>query len=846
MTKQIAACLIAGTSLLALGTQAFAQDADVERIETGAGNLDVILVTAQKRAQNLQDVPIAISAIGADKVEQLGIQDARDLSGLAPNVTVVGGTVSNTSAVVSIRGIASGAQETFGIDSNNAIYVDGIYIARNGAAGLDVADIERIEVLRGPQGTLFGRNTTGGAISFVSRAPSDDLRVQAEAGYGNFDSWNAKLSVDPGEIAGIRTSFSYSHRERDGYVDNILTPDSRDPGALRQDSYRAAAAFDLGSTGSVRYIFDYAKVRGVPTAFQLTNVADGSPRPPVSVDGQLVTVTQQAPVAQYLANAEFLEPGCAALGVPTKEYRDTLCLNSQGRSTDEIYGHNFQVINDFGGFQVKTLTGFRFWNNEILGSDIDGLGTIRGPLFSQASLLNGLPEELLAFIPTIPEAARPFIANAEVPTTTADLFTTSNDRKHKQFSQEIEFSGDASAFDWVAGGFYFWEKGSEDNPQTSVFVLDTNQIFLGSFGALGPALAAANPERYRAVVTPAVLRYTATNESYALYGQTTVYPAGRDAPLSVTAGARYTWDERTIVRLQNGPVPADGVERGNQDFSRFTWNLMGRYEFTPEISVYARAATGYRSGGFNAQDPVIPGTNQIPSFDEETVMSYEIGLKSELFDRAVRLNVAGYYNQYDDLAVVVPLAGPPGTFGSRIANAGSVDYKGVEADIQAILNRNFSVDGSIGYVDIKYKEFLAGRPLEGGEPVNIASVITPGYTSPLTANAALNARFDVGSRGIELIGRVGYTYEDGKYSFSSDISSPFNEELKGGNRHLLDAQLTLAGVTLGGAEAEVMIWGKNLLDDVDLFRGIDFGQLGFAGGYYSPPRTYGTTVRVKY
>ena len=177
------ACLTVGVSALAMAAPTFAQEADAS-----ASDLDIIVVTAQKREQNLQDVPIAISAIGAAKLDQLQISDTNDLSGLAPNLTITPSTTNHSASVISIRGIPSGAQETFGLDLANAVYIDGVYIGRASALGMGVMDLERVEILRGPQGTLFGRNTTGGAISFVSRKPAADFRLNAEAGYGNFNA----------------------------------------------------------------------------------------------------------------------------------------------------------------------------------------------------------------------------------------------------------------------------------------------------------------------------------------------------------------------------------------------------------------------------------------------------------------------------------------------------------------------------------------------------------------------------------------------------------------------------------------------------------------------------------
>jgi iron complex outermembrane receptor protein len=835
--------LIVGASAIAVAAPAMAQ----ETAEPAAAQLDEIVVTAQKREQNLQDVPLSISALSADKVAKLDIKDSRDLSGLAPNVTITQGTTSNNAAVISIRGIPTPASETFGLDTANGLYVDGVYIARSGGSALDVMDIARVEVLRGPQGTLFGRNTTGGAIAFISRTPSRDFKLKADAGYGNFNAWSGRITVDPGEIAGIATSFTYGHRERDGVVDNILEADSgKDPGARKSDAFRFAAKAELGGTGSIQYIFDWSKTVGAPTNFQLTNVSDGAIRTPVIVNGKSLLLTQPAPVAQYLAGATFLNPACAALAVPTREWRDTVCNNISSSSTDKTWGHNLQVQNDFGAFSVKSTTGYRFWNNDS-NTDLDGIGAFRGPQFTTASLLNGMPASLLAYIPSAAPYAS-YIAATPVPTVVQDLFDTNNKRRHKQFSQEIEFSGKTDAFDWVFGGFYFWEKGSEYNPQNSGYILDTNQaVFTDkSFGGLAAGFRAANPARYRMVQTRAVLNYQAQSESTALYGQVTAYPGGRDSGLRLTLGGRYTWDSKQMVRFQNGAAALVTPERGSAKFSKFTWNVMLGYDIQPGINAYARVATGYRSGGFNAQDAAVSGV--LPYFKPESVTSYEVGVKTELFDRRVRFNVAGYHNVYKDLAVNIPLTdAPAGTYASRIGNAGKVTYTGIEAELQAVLTDNFTFEGNIGYIDVKYKEFMAGQSLTPGDaPVNIASIVTPGYTSPLTANAALNAQFPLGNGDMRLTGRVSYTYEDGKYSFSAITTSPFNELIKGDNRNTVDAQIALEGIPVAGGEGLVRLWVKNLTDEHVFARGIDFGQLGYAGGYFMDPRTYGVSVGLKF
>ena len=733
--------LLASASAAVMATPSYAQS-------TGGVSLDEIVVTAQKREENLQDVPLAVSAISAEKIDQLGIDSAQDLSGLAPNVTIVGGTTSLGAAIVSIRGINSPAVETFGIDTANGIYIDGVYIARSAANGLDTLDLERVEVLRGPQGTLFGRNTTGGAISFISKAPSEDFGVKAEFGVGNYGAWHGKGTVNFGkigndsEVAGLRTSFSYSHRQRDGVVDNILQDDdSKDPGARNTDAIRFAALLDIDETASLRYIVDYSKVDGRAAAFQLTNAANAGFRPNLDVNGVLVSQTQQqgSPLG-FISQANFLQPRCAALSAPLRdERRDRICLDKDGNASEEVLGHNLVFTKDFGNVVLKSTTGYRDWTSIVESSDLDGLGTVESAVFSNATLFNGMPESLLQFIPSIPAAFRPFIANAPLATTTQGGFDTNNVREHSQFSQELELSGNTDNFDWVVGGFYFKEDGTERNPQNSGFVLDTNNIFLANFGGLGPGFVAANPAQYRVVVTEAILDYKAESESKAVYGQFTFRPSGFDSRLSLTAGGRYTEDKKELIKFQDGTAPLSQVNTGEADFNKFTWNVMAGYDLSDEVNLYARVATGYRSGGFNASDKPLPGSTIIGGFDEESVISYEAGFKSELFDNRVRLNAAAYFNDFKDLAVVQPVNDPDsGTFGTRFANAGSVEYLGFEIEGQALITDNFSIDGNLGYIDIDFKELLAGTPVVGTDPVDIAQFVNPQYTSPLTYNLAAN------------------------------------------------------------------------------------------------------------
>ena len=244
--------------------------------EGASGKLDEIVVTANKRSEDLQQAPLAISAVSAEQLELRGLTEVKDLSAIAPNVSILGGTTNASAAVVSIRGIPSAADETQGFDSPIGLYLDGVFLARSSAASFEVADIERVEVLRGPQGTLFGRNTTGGAINFITKKPSNDASLKVSAGYGNYGLWSAKAVLNSGDLGGVRLSLGGIHRQRNGTVDNLLDPQNRrDPGSYKTDGLRFAAEIDAADNVTIYNVFDYTRTKGQPPVQQLAEVGNG-------------------------------------------------------------------------------------------------------------------------------------------------------------------------------------------------------------------------------------------------------------------------------------------------------------------------------------------------------------------------------------------------------------------------------------------------------------------------------------------------------------------------------------------------------------------------------------------
>lgn len=861
----VSAAAMAHPALAQSAAPAAATSAD-EAAKTGG--LEEIVVTANKREENLQKAPVSITAISAAVAEFRGIAEVKDISSLAPNVTVLQGTTNANAAVVTIRGIVTAADESQGFDSPIGIYLDGVYLARSSAASSDVADIERIEVLRGPQGTLFGRNTTGGAINFITREPGKDASLRLKAGYGNYNLKTARGVFDTGEIGDVlRMSFGATYKRRNGTVDNLLQPDKgQDPGAYESYGFRFAAVLEPTSNIKITNIFDYSHVKGVIPASQLAAVGSGAfltslagfpagaTPGTVIVGGGTFNLVQPAPVGPYLAQAgtSIVQAGCPKTASTTR--LSSLCEEGAAPYTDESYGDLLRIEVDLGGAKLRSSSSYRRWKNIQNGTDLDGLGTINGAVLgSSATTLNGFPVSTLSVFQ--PSGTAAFLASQPVPTANFSLFQTVNDRRQHQYSQELELiSSKGDKFNWVLGGFYFHEAGFEKNPQAFGFILDTNATVFNAtnFGPLAPLLQATNPARYRAALQNSTLGYNSEGTSYAVYGQGTFRPDGQDGKLGVTLGLRYSWDKKHFARFQNGATPfstpADiALNDQRANFSAPTGNLTIDYRATEDVNLYGRIARGYRSGGFNARQATSSATNfALLPFNNETIWSYELGFKSE-FNRKLRFNGAAFFNKYGNLQVTVPvpIVGS-GSFGTVVANAGKVEYYGVEFEGEYHFNDVFWIDGNFGYTHVKYKEYLTLDDSAARVPTNIASVISPAYTPKYTGTVAGNLRVPLGAEG-SVQARLAYNYTSSFILFNNAITAPFQKQTNGDARGLVDGQIKFGGLQLGGVkDLSLTIWGKNLTNKSYLVRSVDFGQLGFAYSVYGEPRTFGATVEVKF
>ncbi|WP_255326454.1 TonB-dependent receptor [Sphingobium sp. EM0848] len=739
--------------------------------QAGGTGLGDIIVTARRTAESMQTVPVAVTALGGEFLEKQNIVDVTSIPQFTPNLSIMQQSTSLTAASVYIRGI--GNQEPSSVaEQGVGVYLDGVYVARSAGALFDLVDLERIEVLRGPQGTLFGRNTVGGAIQLVSKKPANDFALDVKAGYGSFNEWFTKARVDTGYIGGspIKASLSLMHRQRDGYIDNFYTPDSKDPGAVNADAIMVGLQADLGKV-TVNYSFDYNDRRGTAPYFQMLYATDD--------------------VKNYFGQSASLG-GDPFLVSPDRQkhvYQAGFVDNDGNLRYDaraKIQGHSLTIAYEpIDELTLKSITAYRKFNQDTILT-LGGNGYLKGVVLDPVT-----------FAPSV-GAVTPINGN-------------NAPQRQWQFSQEFQALGNMGDLSYVAGLYYFYEKSSEYNRQNLTFVLPGGQAGLN----LAPVQA-----------------FGGTAESMAAFGQASWKPAMFDGKLELTGGVRFTGDRKTLT-ISGDVNPA---LHGNVDYTNVSWLGSLNYRFTPAIMAYVRASSGYRSGGIN------PRASVINIFKPEDVKSYEAGIKSEFFNRSVRLNVAVFQTDYSNQQINQFAAGSGGVT-SLIVNAGKVRFRGVEGELTVAPVRGLTFDGSLGYTDPTYKTYLYLDPTTNAI-INVADEARMPQTAKF--NAHVGAQYVVPVSIGELTARVDYAYRSTVYFHNLDRVNPFNVETRSRPDHNLRARLALSDITLGSGKLELGVWGDNLTNQKNLDFAIDFGSLGFAAGSYKKPRTFGVDAKISF
>jgi iron complex outermembrane recepter protein len=825
---------------MAIATPAFAQAAADE----AQGGIADIVVTARKTSENLQSVPVAVTALNSEALASKQVLEVTDLARTAPSLTIsTGGTGPASIVYLAIRGQAQNSPNSLS-DSSVGIYMDGVYVARPIVGNLGFLDMANAEVLRGPQGTLFGRNTTGGALNLTSNRPTKEYEGVLKLGYGNFNQKviegvvNAPLS----EAVGLRIAARYG--TRDGYFPNKQV--GYPQGSIDKD-------FVLRGTVVIAPVDSHLKLTVIGDFVRYAD--DGNATAVAAINPAVLSL----PAYGAFINSEFGSFATAAqlpaFTAANSKWTDTFSRPQTGDTQIDTLQNNNRVDAiagtlewDAGGVNIKSITAYRkSYTDDSL--DLHGFPTTAvassPPIAFFQACVAGVPSLLTACQgafgpnpgPTILAAVSPYIPSL---TTASSAFISTYN--NKQFSEELQLSGKTGALDWQAGVYYFKESGNE---QSRAFV----------FGGIAAARTLSDYSS-RSVGAFAQLNYHVTDA------------------LRLTGGFRYTWDKRTIDRHSTkdwrlpdplevcsvGPntnltaAAAPCTDPRSASFQYPAWTLGADYRVSDQLFLYVKSSGASMSGGFNSRFVPAPFTQQ---FEPEKVRDVEVGFKGDFLDRRLRTNLAVFYAQQSNVQRIVnALVGTSLT--QFVTNTGKVNAKGFEFEGTAIPWGGMELTGSLSYLDAKY---VAGSRTENqgtalvpilvdrsGEPVTQA----PKWTWNVGATQTVEASF----------GKVSF-HADYAYIASRAMDAATAKSIaQGGTQANIDAVAigNAASIVKGygllngriainfeSPNIELAFWGRNLTNKpwfTNVFN--NYTGLGATVQYQGAPRTFGATATFKF
>ena len=810
-----------------------------------SGGLADIVVTAQKRETNLQQTPISISVLNSANLEDRHVQSLFNLAdGSVPSLRVATFEARQTALTIGIRGIVPYDQNQTARDGGVSVYIDGVALGKTQGLNAALFDIERIEVLKGPQGTLFGRNTEGGALSMVTKAPTGVFDGRVAVGAGNFGSRNAEAHLDLPSFFNIALKFDGVYQHQDATVKDPLA------GSTGWNYYdrkggRAAARWTPVDGLTADFSYDYAKDDNTPQYSQLinfnpNNYTVGSYTPAGGVVGTTLYLPGTAiacggtitPAQTLAGRLPCIAPKAPLVGVHPDRQDVADVGVPQQPSVDITHGFTSNLKYKVApGIELRSITAWR-------GVSTDQWDNSGGPERSTFAPSTNFSRYSLSFL------------------------------DQHQFSQEFQAVGSFDQFDFVVGAYYYTEHATEyaATPLSNLWNADGTQYSIRSpivSGTVTSGNSGYQPYNSSCVNTLAttvpqfanscqfITRASkAWDHNYSAFGNLTFSPEGTG--LHFTAGGRFTNDKRHgNLFVVNNVVQGFSFENS---ISRFDPMLNIAFDATPDMHFYAKYSTGFRAGGANDR------SQAFNAFGPESVKSYEIGAKMDFLDHHARLNLAGYImnrsNTQFDFDLFDTAGGSP-TNGSHIEqtqNAGNTKIRGIEADLTVKPVDGLTLGASYAYT--YWKAPSAVNPLTGGLPQQLYIVYTPknaasgtiDYVLPVTLAGGANLRLHLDGN-----------YASSQYSFQL-------ESTKTDPSFVVNGRIALADIKMNEtSKVTLSLWARNLLDHTYIYRRSDAnsspvlnyganGALqstaygGILGDYanFNPPRTFGAEASVQF
>jgi iron complex outermembrane receptor protein len=820
--------LLGSAALIVSVAPAYAQDKAADAATTAPAATDAsadqssglgdIVVTATRRETNLQKTPISMSVLSTENLQDRHVLSLFNLAdGSVPSLRIATFEARQSALTIGIRGIVPYDQNQTARDGGVGVYIDGVSLGKTQGLNAALFDVERIEVLKGPQGTLFGRNTEGGALSIVTKAPTGEFDGRLTAGIGNYGSRNAEAHVDLPTFMNWSLKFDGVYQHQDPTVKDPLA------GSTGWNYYdrkggRVAARWQPIEGLTADFSYDYAKDDNTPQYSQLLNynpkgynvgTFGGANGTTLMFNGTNCNVSNGAggvtnPCIAPKAPLVGVHPGAqtvADVGVPQQPSEDI----THGVSANLKY----KVA---PGLELRSITAWR-------GVSTDQWDNSGGP-------------ERVTFAPN----------------GAFSRYSLSFLRQH-QFSQEVQAVGSIPQFDYVVGAYYYTESAQEyaATPSSNLWNADGTAYTIRSPIVTGPITSGNSG--YQPGNQFITRDSQAHDHNYSVFGQLTYTPAGFDI-LHVTAGGRWTKDDRHgTLFIVNGVATPFAFKNS---VSRFDPMVNVGLEAAPGINLYAKYSTGFRAGGADDR------SKTFDSFGPESVKAYEIGAKMDFFDHKARLNLAGYimnrkntqfdFDQYD----TDPLSP---TFNSHLEEAinaqGTNHIRGIEADLTVKPIPQLTLGGSYAYT--YWDSPVATNPLTG-----VTQKLFIVYTPKNAASGTIDYDVPVGAGDTSVRFHLDGNYASSQYSFEA-------EPTKTDPSFVMNGRIALTGITVGnGNQVTFSVWSRNLLNHRYVYRRSDANSspaLSFNGavlastsyggvlgdyGNFNPPRTWGGEISVKF
>ena len=737
--------------------------------EPQTSQLAEVIVTARKRSENVQSVPASVSAYSGEQIQQSNVVSAADFVKIAPGVTLNKSGRGSDEFQFMIRGIGP-ADSLLTTDPAVATYIDEVYVPRDYGLKLAFFDIERTEILKGPQGTLYGRNAEGGAVGIFTQKPS--VSASAPSGFLSLEFGEYGTEISQGAISlpiiddVLATRLAFSVGNTNGYLKGAGGKDvgsHTDVGLRDSIVYQPNDRFTLTNTAS------YIHTSGQQVIYLPIEVLPSVQLGDIELGLQLGNPFATAGTAglTYLKN-EFASQG---------RYSDQA---AQGRGEDYT-GVRESVVATYklsDQFQLKSVTGYDQFTRTNT-EDVDG--------------------------------------------TPLDIVTARERTTDRFFSQELQLNGSMleERLSTVAGGYFSTERGKEQSHASILPVLST--------------------------ISDQVYDDDVRNQSFAGYAQADYKATSR---LSLSVGVRETEDTRGVTYYDNNVFASGTVctipttllnnpsicaaRTPDLRFSRFTYGASLSYALSDNLKAYITGRTGYRSGGYNIYS-TIPST--FPAYKPDSVADEEVGLKSELFDHRLRLNIAVYHSKYSDLQKTTLAFDANGTSQEEITNAASATIQGAEAEMAASLTRNLDLNASFAFTHARYDSYVIRNPAgaivenDTGQPFQV-----PRWTYGL--GPTYHFDLPIG----QLSAHLDWYWRSGVLFTQSNDLLPSEQYLRQKSYGLLAGRLEWRLPD----DYSIALLGRNLLNKYYLIGGVDLSALGWKVGFPGEPRYVGVQLLKKW